>query len=131
VKPPFTPQQAAAYEAQRGTRTSRPFAMLRIAPAGTPPSAAELSAIEALVVSNLRRTDFIGRVREAELGLVLIECGEPEVVAGRLRSMLVHCGLALRFGWATVGPGQHQTWQEGWRWAGQLLVADGAVRAAA
>jgi hypothetical protein len=39
--------------------------------------------------------------------------------------------MEVRIGWASVGPGQRQTWQEAWRWAGQLLVADAAVPAAA
>jgi hypothetical protein len=131
VKPPWTLHHAAAYEAQRTARTGRPFAVLRIAPAGASPEAAELAALEALVATNLRRTDVAGRVRDRELGVLLIESAGPEAVVARLRSMLVHCGVDVRIGWGAVGPLQHATWQEAWRWAGQLLVADGAVRAAA
>ncbi|MGZ6143946.1 MAG: hypothetical protein ACXWLM_11450, partial [Myxococcales bacterium] len=39
--------------------------------------------------------------------------------------------MELRIGCASVGPGERRTWQEAWRWAGQLRVADAAVPAAA
>ena len=68
-------------------------------------------------------------------GVLLIEAvgGEVQAPLCRIREAigrhLAH--LDVRIGWGSVGPGQLGTWQEAWRWAGQLLVAEAAVPAAA
>jgi hypothetical protein len=86
-----------------------------------------------VVASQLRKTDLAMSVREREVGAVLIELVQAEVVVARLRRVIGQKlpWMEVRIGWAAVGPGQQRTWQEGWKWAGQLLVADAAVRAAA
>jgi len=66
---------------------------------------------------------------------VLIESVEeqvqPPLARIRVAAALHLPKMELRVGWASVGPGQRRSWQEAWRWAGQLLVADAAVPAAA
>jgi hypothetical protein len=70
-----------------------------------------------------------------EIGVLLYDTVGTQVLAPLVRvkraAELELPRLELRFGWASVGPGQRRTWQEGWRWAGQLLVADAAAPAAA
>jgi GGDEF domain-containing protein len=131
----LTLQQMAALEAGRAARSGRGFSLLRIAPLGWAAVDDELDALANLISANLRKTDFVQRVREREVGVVLIEAMDEEVRApvARIRAAAVEHlpRLELRIGWASVGPGQKRSWQEAWRWAGQLLVADAAVPAAA
>ena len=88
-----------------------------------------------LVSAHLRRTDFVQRIREREVGVVLIESAGDQVLApvSRIQEAARQHLPKLEFliGYASVGPGQKRTWQEAWRWAGQLLVADAAAPAAA
>ena len=131
----LTLQQVASLEACRVARSGRGFTLLRLAPLGWAARDEELDALANLAAANLRRTDFVQRLREREVGVVLVESMNEEALApvGRIRAAaaehLPH--LELRIGWASVGPGQKRSWQEAWRWAGQLLVADAAVPAAA
>jgi hypothetical protein len=133
VKLPWTLQQAAALEAQRAARSGRGFSLLRIAPSGWVADPGELDVLANVVSSQLRKTDFAVSVREREVAALLIEVVQADAVMVRLRGAIGRKlpWMEVRMGWAAVGPGHQQTWQEGWKWAGQLLVADAAVRAAA
>ena len=128
-------QEIAALEAQRAIRSDRWFSLLRFAPAGWAALDGEIEALEATVRAHLRRTDAVRRVREREVGVVLVESvGDGVLVPlARVREALARHlpEMEVRIGWASVGPGQQATWQDAWRWAGQLLVADAAVPAAA
>ena len=128
-------QELAALEAQRAIRSERWFSLLRFAPAGWTALDCEVEMLEVVIRAHLRRTDAVCRVGEREIGVVLVECVGEAVLAplarvkGAIADRLVE--VEVRTGWASVGPGQQATWQEAWRWAGQLLVADAAVPAAA
>ena len=132
---PLTLHQIASLEANRCSRTGRGFSLLRVAPVGWAALDHELDALANLIGANLRRTDTVQRVREREVGVVLIESVEeqvqPPLARIRVAAALHLPKMELRVGWASVGPGQQRSWQEAWRWAGQLLVADAAVPAAA
>ena len=127
--------EIAALEMQRSVRSDRWFSLLRIAPAGWAALELEMEVLASTIRPHLRRTDAVLRVRDREIGVVLIEAVGDGVQApvSRLREALARHlpEMEVRIGWASVGPGQRQTWQEAWRWAGQLLVADAAVPAAA
>ena len=131
----LTLHQIAAMEASRTSRSGCGFSLVRIAPVGWAALDEEVDALANLVGANLRRTDSVQRVRDREVGIVLIESVEDQVRAPLVRirvAAALHLPkMELRIGWASVGPGQRRTWQEAWRWAGQLLVADAAVPAAA
>ncbi len=75
------------------------------------------------------------RVREREIGVLVIEAIDEQVHAPVMRIRAAAAEhlpkLEIRIGWASVGPGHKRPWQEAWRWAGQLLVADAAAPAAA
>jgi hypothetical protein len=137
VTPPWSLQQAAALEALRTARSGRGFSLLRIAPFGAGggwvADSGELEVLSNVVAGSVRKTDYAVSVREAEVGVVLIELTQADAVVARLRAVIRKKlpWMDVRIGWAAVGPGQLQTWQEGWKWAGQLLVADAAVRVAA
>jgi hypothetical protein len=130
-----TLQEVASLEAHRAVRSGRWFSLLRIAPPGWVALESDIEQLVAVVRAHLRRTDTVLRVREREVGVVLIETvgDDVHVPIQRLREALAAQvpRLELRIGWASVGPGQRPTWQEAWRWAGQLLVAAAAVPAAA
>jgi hypothetical protein len=127
--------EIATMEVQRAVRSDRWFSLLRIAPLGWAALDGEVEALASTVRAHLRRTDAVVRVREREVGAVLIEAvGDAALVpVARLREALARQlpELEVGIGWASVGPGQRPTWEEAWRWAGQLLVADAAVPAAA
>ena len=131
----LTLHHVASLEACRIARSGRGFTLLRIAPAGWAALDEELDALANLAAANLRRTDFVQRTREREIGVVLVESMNEEALApvSRIRGAVAQHlpRLELRIGWASVGPGQKRSWQEAWRWAGQLLVADAVVPAAA
>jgi len=131
----LTLHQVASLEASRVARSGRGFSLLRIAPLGWAALDEELDALANLAAANLRATDFVQRVREREVGVVLIESMDDQVLApvARIRAAAEQHlpKMELRIGWASVGPGQKRSWQEAWRWAGQLLVADAAIPAAA
>lgn len=128
-------QELAALEAQRAIRSGRWFSLLRFAPAGWLALDCELDMLEVVVRSHLRRTDAVCRVGAREVAVVLVECVGDTALAplARLKQAIQDhmVEVEVRSGWASVGPGQQATWQEAWRWAGQLLVADAAVPAAA
>ena len=130
-----TLQQIASLEAHRAVRSGRWFSLLRIAPPGWVALDSDVEELAAVVRAHLRRTDAVLRVRDREIGVVLIETvgDDVHVAVDRLRGALAAQlpWLEVRIGWASVGPGQRPTWQEAWRWAGQLLVADAAIPAAA
>jgi hypothetical protein len=127
--------EIAAQEMQRAVRSDRWFSLLRVAPAGWAALNAEMEVLASAIRAHLRRTDAVVRVRDREIGVLLIETvGDAvQVPLVRVRAALDRHlpALEIRIGWASVGPGQRPTWQEAWRWAGQLLVADAAVPAAA
>jgi len=127
--------EIASQEMQRATRSDRWFSLLRVAPAGWAALNAEMVVLAAAIRAHLRRTDAVVRVRDREIGVVLIETvGDGvQVPLARIREALDRHlpEVEVRIGWASVGPGHQQTWEEAWRWAGQLLVADTAVPAAA
>ncbi|HYS11058.1 MAG TPA: hypothetical protein VEP66_20135 [Myxococcales bacterium] len=127
--------EIAAQEMQRAVRSDRWFSLLRMAPAGWAALNAEMEVLASAIRAHLRRTDAVVRVRDREIGVVLIETvGDAvQVPVVRVRAALDRHlpELEIRIGWASVGPGHRPTWQEAWRWAGQLLVADAAVPAAA
>ena len=137
TSPPFplSLQEMATLEMQRAVRSDRWFSLLRLAPAGWAALGAEMEVLAFTIRAHLRRTDAVIRVRDREIGVLLIETAGDGVQAplGRVReAMARHVPeMDVRIGWASVGPGQRHTWQEAWRWAGQLLVADAAVPAAA
>jgi hypothetical protein len=131
----LTLQEIASLETSRTARSGRGFSMLRIAPAGWAALEGELDVLATLVSAHLRHTDFVERLAGREVGAVLIDAVGMEVQALLAR---VRVAVAMHFpnaqflaGWASVGPGHQRTWQEAWRWAGTLLVADAAVPAAA
>jgi hypothetical protein len=130
-----TLQEVASQEAHRAVRSGRWFSLLRVAPPGWVALDSDMEQVLALVRAYVRRTDAVVRVRDREVGVVLVETvgHEVNVPVERLRdAFAVHVPwLELRIGWASVGPGQRPTWQDAWRWAGQLLVAAAAVPAAA
>jgi hypothetical protein len=130
-----TLQEIATLEMQRAVRSDRWFSLLRVAPAGWAALEADLAVIEAIVRAHLRRTDQVVRVREREIGVLLIEApgDDVHIPLARVReAFATHLPqLDVRVGWASVGPGQRATWQDAWRWAGQLLVAGAAIPAAA
>ena len=125
--------EIAALEALRCSRSRRGFSFLRAAPAGFAALELEIGVLESVMRAHLRKTDSVVQVRGREIGVVLIEVFGEEVQAplARVREAVArHLGhLHVRIGWASVGPDQR--WQEAWRWAGQLLVAEAAVPAAA
>ena len=127
--------EVVSLEMQRAVRSDRWFSLLRIAPAGWAALDCEMEVLASVVRAHLRRTDAVLRVRDREIGVVLIEAVDDMIHApvARLREALGRLlpEMEVRIGWASVGPGQRHTWQEAWRWAGQLLVADAAVPAAA
>jgi hypothetical protein len=133
VSPPWSLQQAAALEALRTARSGRGFSLLRIAPSSWVADSGELEVLANVVAGAVRKTDYAVSVRELEVGVVLVELTQADAVVARLRAVIGKKlpWMEVRIGWAAVGPGQLQTWQEGWKWAGQLLVADAAVRVAA
>jgi len=130
-----TLQEVAGLETHRAVRSGRWFSLLRIAPPGWVALDSDMDEALALIRAHLRRTDVVLRVRNREVGAVLVDTTGDEVLVpvDRLRDALAAQlpWLELRIGWASVGPGQRPTWQEAWRWAGQLLVAAAAVPAAA
>ncbi len=131
----LTLQLVAALEAGRSAGNGRGFSLARIAPVGWAALDDDLDALAGLVSAHLRRTDFVQRIREREVGVVLIESFGEQVLPpiARIREAAKEHlpRMEFRIGYASVGPGQKRTWQEAWRWAGQLLVADAAAPAAA
>ena len=127
--------EVAALEALRSARTQRGFTLLRAAPAGWCALEAEVNVLASVMRAHLRKTDSVIALRDREVGVVLIETAGIEVHAplARIRDAVERHlpRLDVRIGWASAGPGQRRTWQEAWRWAGQLLVADAAAPAAA
>jgi hypothetical protein len=135
LRPSPSLQELATLEVQRAVRSDRWFSLLRIAPAGWAALDLEMEVLASTIRAHLRRTDAVMRVRDREIGVLLIETVGDDVHAplARLRESLARHvpEMEVRIGWASVGPGQRHTWQEAWRWAGQLLVADAAIPAAA
>ena len=132
---PLTFQQTAMVEAMRSTRTGRGFTLVRVAPVGWAALDAEMDVLANVIGATLRRTDTVLRTREREVGVVLIETVGEQVhpPVERIREVVTQDlgKIEVRIGWASVGPGHRRSWEEAWRWAGQLLVADAAVPAAA
>jgi hypothetical protein len=117
-------------EERRSRRNGRPFTLLRIAPPVRAADSAELERLRAPVASVLRSTDLV-RAVGGEVVAVLLEASPLQASApvARVRAALeaAKLGFEPRVGWATVGPGQRSSWQEAWRWAGALLLAEPAA----
>lgn len=127
--------EVAAIEAKRSLRTGRGFTLVRIAPFGWAALEADLEVLERIAECELRKTDCVQRTPNRELGLVLVDtttaaAGVP-IARVRAAAALHLPGLRLGIGWCCVGPGESRGWQEAWRWAGTMLVADSTVPAAA
>jgi hypothetical protein len=126
-------EEFAALEAKRSRRSGRWFTLVRIAPVGWAALDEEVGALARVVGAVVRRTDFVHPRRDREVAVVLVETDllESKVPLERIREAALERmpELQLRIGCASVGPGQ--PWQEAWRWAGTMLVADAAVPAAA
>jgi hypothetical protein len=117
-------------EERRSRRNGRPFTLLRIAPPVRAGDVAELERLRASAASVLRSTDLV-RAVGGEVVAVLLEASPLQASApvARIRGALeaAKLGFSARIGWATVGPGQRGSWQEAWRWAGALLLAEPAA----
>lgn len=129
-------QQVAALETGRCLRSGRGFTLVRIAPLGWAVLEPELLVVERIAESQLRHTDFVARsLPHREVGVVLVETLDlaARVPIERVRAALGELlpGLPVAIGWCCVGPGHKRGWEEAWRWAGTMLVADAAVPAAA
>ena len=131
----LTLHQLAAIEAGRAMRNGRWFTLVRVAPVGWAALDEEMDALANLIGANLRKTDVVQRARDREVGILLVETLGNEVIAPvqriRVAAALHLPKMELRIGWSEAGPAQRRTWQEAWRWAGHLLVADAAIPAAA
>ncbi|TMA29581.1 MAG: hypothetical protein E6J78_02200 [Deltaproteobacteria bacterium] len=129
----MTFEEFAAREWGRAQRSGRWFSIARIAPVGWRALDEEIDALACVVEAHLRRTDFVQRKRDREVSVVLVETLGASAGAAleRVRENAVKRlpELQLRIGCAPARPDQQ--WQEAWRWAGRLLVADAAVPAAA
>ncbi len=127
--------QLVADEEERSARLLRPFAILRIEARAAVETGSELVALYRAVAGALRRTDRVQAVGGRELAALLTEADAPQADAAlaRVRRALdAHGGrFRARFGAACARPAAGDTWQEAWAMAGALLVADGAVPAAA
>ena len=128
-----TLHQVAALEASRAARNGRWFSLVRVAPVGWAARDEELDQLANLIGAHLRKTDAVQRTRDREIGIVLVEAVGEETRAPLARVQVAAAlhlpALELRIGCAAAGAGR--TWQEAWRWAGALLVADAAIPAAA
>jgi hypothetical protein len=117
-------------EERRSKRTGRPFTLVRLAPPVRAADSAELDRLRGAVAAELRSTDLV-RALAGEVVAVLLEASPAQAAApvGRIRTALERTvlGFAPRLGWASVGPGQRGSWQEAWRWAGALLLAEPAA----
>lgn len=123
-----------ADEEVRSARLARPFAILRVEAHGGLDSGSELVAFYRSVAGALRRTDRVQAVGGRELAALLTDADAPQADAAlaRVRSALASQGrFRARLGAACARPEVGDTWLEAWRMAGALLVADGAVPAAA
>jgi Zn-dependent protease len=117
-------------EERRSRRNGRPFTLLRVAPPVRAADSSEIERLRASVASVLRATDLV-RALGSEVVAVLLEASPLQASApvGRVHAALeaAKLGFSPRVGWATVGPGQRSSWQEAWRWAGALLLAEPAA----
>ena len=127
-------QQVAAIESRRALRSGRAFTVVRIGFSASLPET-QRAILRLVVAAEVRSTDFVHEVCAGELGVMLNETGLHASAApiARVRAALERSALCLHFslGSAEAGPGTKRTWQEAWRWAGVLLVADATVPAAA
>ena len=127
----MTLAEIAARESLRAGRTGRGFSLVRIAPSGWLALEREMEVLMNLAEAHLRKTDYVVRVRQSEIGALLPETAgaDAALAVARLRPAIQLARLEVRIGWASVLPGQD--WEEAWRWAARLLVADAAIPAAA
>ncbi len=130
----MTLEEFATLESKRARRTGRWFSIARIAPVGWAALDEEVAALACLVEAFLRHTDFVVRKREREVDVVLVETTGAAAVNVALERILQAAAermpeLQLKIGCSAVGPDRQ--WQEAWRWAGALLVANAAAPAAA
>jgi len=127
-------QHVAAVESRRAGRSGRAFTVVRVGFSATLPDD-QREMIKRVVELELRSTDFVHQVCAGELGVMLIETGALAAAGPvlRIRGALSRAAAFLHFsvGCAEAGPGTKRTWQEAWRWAGELLVADARAPAAA
>jgi hypothetical protein len=129
----MTIEDFASREQKRARRGGKWFSVVRVAPVGWGALDEEVEALTRIVEGALRRTDFVQRRRDREVGVVLVETSgsQLDVPLARIRkaSALYMPDLRLLVSAAPVEPGRQ--WEEAWRWAGELLLANAAVPAAA
>ena len=117
-------------EGHRSQRSGRPFTVVRLAPPMRAAGERELHLLRMLVQTELRRTDLV-QVMGGEVVAFLAETAGAQVLPplGRVQGALSRGLLDFepRVAWASVGPGHRGSWQEAWRWAGALLVAEPAA----
>ena len=110
----------------------RPFGILRIEGRGVE-RARDLLFLYRLVAGVLRRSDRVVAVGGTGLAVLLrdADAARVDAVASRVRSAVSQSArFRLQLGGASVGP-RAGGWEEAWRMAGALLVADGSIPAAA
>ena len=119
-------------EAERARHLSRPLTILRVEAPGVR-NLVELARVYRAVAGALRTCDRICSLGGHELAVVLADTDahRAEAPCERVRAALRirAAGLAPRLGAGHISAGS--TWQEAWRMAGALLLADGTVPAAA
>src|SRR6266481_2616580 len=83
-------QEVAVLEVQRAVRSDRWFSLLRVAPAGWAALEGEMEVLAGTIRAHLRRTDVVMRVRDREIGVLLIETVGDSVQAplARVREAL-------------------------------------------
>ena len=111
----------------------KPFGILRIEARGMA-RPGDLVALYRAVSGAVRHTDRVVAIGGTGLATLLqdADAARVDAVAHRVRAAASNGrGWRTQLGSASVRPGSSGGWQEAWRLAGALLVADGAVAAAA
>ena len=123
-----------AAEEERSLQLQRGFGILRVEARAGIETARELVAFYRTVAGALRRSDRVQPIGGRALAAVLTDTEwiQAEAAGGRVREAIALHGHRWKpaVGWACTRPGK-QSWQDAWHSAGMLLVADGAVPAAA
>ena len=126
--------QLLAAEEERSLQVQRGFGILRVEARAGIETARDLVAFYRAVAGALRRTDRVQPIGGRALAAVLTDTEwiQAEAAGGRVREAIALHGHQWKpaVGWACTRPGKH-SWQDAWHSAGMLLVADGAVPAAA
>jgi hypothetical protein len=122
-------------EHERSKSLDRAFSVLRIESRTELEQRRDLFALYRIVAATLRTSDRIHPVSSRELCAILpdAEGARADVVMLRVRLALeaTEARFRVRLGCASVRPKNGDTWQAAWCTAGTLLLADGALPAAA